>query len=90
MKKGSRTNRPILLALKAGTYFWCTCGKTSTPPFCNGSHNGLNEKPLKKVISSETKVSWCNCGITNDAPFCDGSHKKLQDEEDQELGDLIF
>ena len=24
------------------SYYWCTCGKSSKQPFCDGSHKGTN------------------------------------------------
>lgn len=69
-------NKPILLELEPGDYFWCSCGKTDTPPFCNGNHKGSKFTPIKKTISKKGKVAWCNCKLTNEAPFCDGSHSK--------------
>jgi CDGSH-type Zn-finger protein len=77
VKKDTSTNKPILTDLKSGTYFWCSCSKSETQPFCDGSHNGTKFTPVKKVISEDGKVAWCNCKITNEPPFCDGSHKKM-------------
>ena len=27
------------------SYYWCTCGKSSKQPFCDGSHKGSNFNP---------------------------------------------
>ena len=33
---------PIKIAVEAGKdYWWCSCGKSSKQPFCDGSHKGL-------------------------------------------------
>lgn len=70
------SNKPISLFLEPGNYFWCTCGKTNTPPFCDNQHIGTKFKPIKKTISKAGTVSWCNCKLTNEPPFCDGSHSR--------------
>ena len=28
------------------SYYWCTCGKSSKQPFCDGSHTGSEFGPL--------------------------------------------
>ena len=30
--------KPAEGVLPEGTYSWCQCGKTKTPPYCDGSH----------------------------------------------------
>ena len=29
------------------SYYWCTCGKSSKQPFCDGSHKGSGFAPLQ-------------------------------------------
>ena len=29
------------------SYYWCTCGKSSKQPFCDGSHKGSDFAPLQ-------------------------------------------
>lgn len=67
---------PFIKELEAGTYYWCTCGKTKTPPFCDGSHKGMGKEPLQFNITEKKQVALCNCGRTKTPPFCDGSHLK--------------
>ncbi len=31
---------PYVLDLEPCTYYWCSCGKSSKQPFCDGSHKG--------------------------------------------------
>ena len=31
---------PAVIKLEAGEYWWCSCGKSSKQPFCDGSHQG--------------------------------------------------
>ena len=70
---------PSLLTLPAGDYWWCACGRTATPPFCDGAHAGSADMPIKCRISRpQDKVWLCNCKRSKTAPFCDGSHNKRQ------------
>ena len=58
------------------SYYWCSCGKSSKQPFCDGSHKGTEFKPLAYKAELTKKVFFCVCKQTNDQPFCDGSHNK--------------
>jgi len=68
---------PIALDVKAGKYFWCSCGESSNQPYCDGSHKGTEFTPVIEEIAEDKKVFWCGCKHSNKAPFCDGSHKTL-------------
>ncbi len=70
-------NKPCVIELEPGTYWWCSCGRTSHSPFCDGSHKGTGLQPQKLEITKKTKVSLCQCKATANPPFCDGSHRKL-------------
>ena len=38
---------PIKVLLEEGkTYWWCSCGKSSNQPFCDGSHLGTSFAPI--------------------------------------------
>ena len=69
---------PIAVNLEAGkTYAWCACGKSSSQPFCDGSHKGSGVSP-KVFVAQETKTAYlCNCKHTANPGFCDGTHKSL-------------
>lgn len=68
--------KPFQLDVEAGkSKAFCTCGKTATAPFCDGSHVGTAFKPTV-VKFDEAKTVWpCGCGKSGNLPFCDGSHK---------------
>jgi len=68
---------PYVINNEVKNYFWCSCGKSSNQPFCDGSHKGSVFSPLKTSILKEGKNAWCGCKHTNNPPFCDGSHAKL-------------
>ena len=66
--------KPLVKRLEAGTYYWCRCGKSTTPPFCSGAHEGTEFTPLEfKVDLNSTKV-LCSCGLSQRPPECDGAH----------------
>lgn len=68
-------NAPYGVELKAGTYFWCTCGHSDNQPFCNGAHKGSDFTPVKFELK-ETESLWlCGCKRSGKSYLCDGSHK---------------
>lgn len=78
----SADTSPIEVELKAGqTYFYCTCGRSSAQPFCDGSHRGTGLSPKEFVADAEGSAWLCQCKRTGNAPFCDGSHKVLKDKD---------
>ena len=68
---------PYVLDMKPGSFYWCTCGKSKSQPFCDGSHKGSGFAPLKVDLPEAKKVAWCGCKHSANKPFCDGSHSKL-------------
>ncbi len=72
----SRT--PYAVDVEAGRdYWWCTCGRSSRQPFCDGSHQGSTFAPMKYSAQASAKLWFCGCKRTAGAPLCDGSHKGL-------------
>ena len=60
-KKGS-----IKADLKQGsTYYWCSCGKSASQPFCDGSHEGSDFKPLmfEWKMPDKPNASICGCKL---------------------------
>ena len=69
---------PAKVALEAGKdYYFCTCGRSATQPFCNGSHKGMGFAPKKFTAEKSGDAYLCQCKYTGKAPFCDGTHKTL-------------
>ena len=69
--------KPCVQEMEAGTYFWCSCGRSAKQPFCDGSHQGTDFVPVKHEVTENSKVAWCLCKHTAGPPLCDGSHSKL-------------
>ncbi len=71
-------NRPVPVNLEAGkTYYFCTCGKSASQPFCDGSHKGSGLAPKPFKAEKDGTAYLCQCKATANAPFCDGSHKAI-------------
>lgn len=67
---------PYRVHLQPGrTYRWCACGRSSSQPWCDGSHSDSDPQPLAVRVSVEQKLHYvCGCKYTSKPPFCDGSH----------------
>ena len=69
--------KPVVTELKAGTYYWCSCGESKNQPFCDGSHAGTGFSPVAFTLEQDKRVALCTCKQTENSPFCDGAHKGL-------------
>jgi CDGSH-type Zn-finger protein len=58
-------------------YFWCACGRSKTQPFCDGSHEVTDLRPVKYTAEVSKKVFFCGCKQTGKQPLCDGTHNNL-------------
>lgn len=68
---------PAIMELDPGTYYWCSCGKSSNQPFCDGAHQGTSFRPVAFTLDVKKRVALCTCKQTGRGPFCDGSHASL-------------
>ena len=76
MKGEIAGKEPIKVEVSAEkNYFWCSCGKSSNQPFCDGSHKDSEFAPVKWTAKADGDKFFCTCKQTDNAPFCDGSHK---------------
>ena len=71
-------NQPIAVDLEAGEeYHYCTCGRSSNQPFCDGSHQGTGFTPRAFVAEETGEAYLCRCKQTANPPFCDGTHTEV-------------
>ncbi len=68
---------PAVLELEPGTYYWCSCGRSETQPFCDGAHKGTDFTPLEVTVTEKKTLPFCQCKMTESPPYCDGAHAKL-------------
>jgi CDGSH iron-sulfur domain-containing protein 3 len=69
--------KSLALEVEAGTHWWCSCGRSSHQPFCDGSHKGTGFQPVKVEVEEKKTIWWCQCKHSANPPLCDGSHKTL-------------
>ncbi len=75
-------NKPVKVSLSKGQeYHFCTCGRSKSQPFCDGSHVGTQFTPRVIVSDDDDDAYLCACKHTANAPFCDGTHKQFSAEE---------
>lgn len=75
-------NKPVKVVLSKGQeYHFCTCGRSKSQPFCDGSHVGTSFNPKVIVADEDGDAYLCACKHTGNTPFCDGTHKQFSDEQ---------
>lgn len=75
-------NKPIKVELSKGQeYYFCQCGRSSSQPYCDGSHSGTELKPRSFVAEESGEAYLCRCKHTKNPPYCDGTHKLFTDEQ---------
>ncbi|MBK1828530.1 CDGSH iron-sulfur domain-containing protein [Haloferula rosea] len=70
--------KPMAVEVEPGKHFWCSCGRSSSQPFCDGSHKGTGLQPVMIEVDEKKTLHFCQCKQTGNPPLCDGSHKALQ------------
>lgn len=57
--------KPKAVALKSGeTVWWCSCGRSKTQPFCDGSHAGTEFVPVEFTAGKDDRYFFCQCKRT--------------------------
>ena len=62
MSKGQRAGDSALAVdvVEGKSYYWCSCGKSSKQPFCDGSHKGTDFNPVAyKAEATKKDVFLC-------------------------------
>ena len=68
---------PIAVELEAGkNTAWCSCGRSSNQPYCDGSHKDTGLSPVIFQAEKTGTAYLCACKQTGNPPYCDGSHAK--------------
>ncbi len=75
-------NKPVKVNLSKGQeYHFCTCGRSRSQPFCDGSHAGTGFTPRVIVSDADQEAFLCACKHTGNAPFCDGTHARFSTDD---------
>jgi len=75
-------NKPVKVSLSKGQeYHFCTCGKSKSQPFCDGSHVGTAFTPRVIVSDEDGDAFLCACKHTGNTPFCDGTHQQFSNDQ---------
>ncbi len=75
-------NKPVKVNLTKGQeYHFCTCGRSRSQPFCDGSHAGTEFTPRVIVSDEDQEAYLCACKHSRNAPFCDGTHARFSDDQ---------
>eukprot|EP01061_Rhynchopus_euleeides_P009748 TRINITY_DN18_c25_g1_i1.p1 TRINITY_DN18_c25_g1~~TRINITY_DN18_c25_g1_i1.p1 ORF type:complete len:526 (+),score=116.09 TRINITY_DN18_c25_g1_i1:112-1689(+) len=70
-------------AEKGNVFYYCSCGRSKNQPFCDATHQSVNEKhgtsfaPIMHEAAADGNISFCGCRTSRSAPICDGSHRAL-------------
>ncbi|WP_139490474.1 CDGSH iron-sulfur domain-containing protein [Brevibacillus dissolubilis] len=77
---------PYIIHEEPGPKFYCMCGLSDEPPYCNGSHNGkeTGKRPYIVKVEEPRTVKICGCGKSATMPYCDGAHGKYEAAEKTE------
>lgn len=75
-------NKPVKVSLsKDKKYYFCTCGRSSNQPFCDGSHKDTEFTPKVFTAEKEGDAYLCACKHSDNKPYCDGTHKQFSDDQ---------
>jgi len=75
-------NKPVKVNLAQGhEYHFCTCGRSRSQPFCDGSHAGTAFTPRVIVSDQDQEAYLCACKHSRNPPFCDGTHAQFTEDQ---------
>ena len=56
--------QPYVVDVSANeTKYICQCGKTSSSPYCDGTHQGSDIEPLAYTANVDEQLYICGCGM---------------------------
>jgi len=71
-------NKPVQVNLSKGQeYHFCTCGRSKSQPFCDGTHVGTSFTPKVIVPDEDGEAYLCACKHSANRPYCDGTHTQF-------------
>eukprot|EP01108_Squamamoeba_japonica_P008840 TRINITY_DN7972_c0_g1_i1.p1 TRINITY_DN7972_c0_g1~~TRINITY_DN7972_c0_g1_i1.p1 ORF type:complete len:131 (-),score=2.97 TRINITY_DN7972_c0_g1_i1:92-484(-) len=70
-----KTMRGVLK--KGERYLWCSCGRSSETPLCDGKECGEFVPVPFTVNVTQSRFSVCACAYTRTPPLCDGTHATM-------------
>lgn len=74
-------NEPYEVEVRAGeSKAFCMCGRTATPPFCDGSHVETDKMPHVEKFEFDQTLYICGCRCSEVLPYCDGAHLHCGDK----------
>lgn len=75
-------NKPVKVNLNKGDeYHFCTCGRSKSQPFCDGSHVGTTFTPKVIIAEEDGDAYLCACKHSANRPYCDGTHQQFADDQ---------
>lgn len=67
--------KPYFLEIDEGVkYYWCSCGKSNSQPWCDGSHRGTGFRPVPYIPPYDMTSMICGCKHSETRPFCNMTH----------------
>jgi CDGSH-type Zn-finger protein len=61
-------------------YLWCSCGRSASQPWCDGSHAGTGFEPIEFVPPLAAIFHMCGCKRSQNKPYCFGNCRGLMRE----------
>lgn len=70
----SPRNGPYEVRVEEGQlYRWCSCGLSTTQPWCDESHEGTEFEPIEFTAPISAMFFMCGCKRSDNRPFCFGN-----------------